>query len=165
MPVDINTYVDPVVRAVFYDEHQRQQQQVRDLLIRNQEAGGSMSAFICGGRTVSLLSEKDLRAYTPRPVVDELHDEALTVVNSMNRLDSDKKKLRQAWSTLLRRCHSTQEVRDLIPDTLAPSVSVVRGIPRDKDMTFLLQESPLVKIPFETFQNVIAYYLANRLIY
>ena len=165
MALNPKEYVDPISRTLFREETERQEIQIRDLVNRNYDEGGSQHAFICAGRTVSLLDEKELRSYFPRPVVQKLHDEAHTLVKAIDRLHRDRRKFEQAFGSVLRRCHTMQDIRDLLPDTLVASISPLNNMTRTRDMAFLIQDNAFLKAPFEGLQDVISYYIANRLIY
>lgn len=161
----LDEFLTPISNAVFRHEKARQDAIAEDLINRNLDAGGSAKAFVCAGRTVSQLSPKELKGYHPRPVVPELHDEALIFVEAANKLDYDKRKLDQYCGSLFRRCRGIQDVRNLLPDMLVAEISVFKAISRTAEPTFLLKENAMLQIPFQGLQDTIGYYLANRLIF
>jgi hypothetical protein len=165
MTLNPKDFTPAIGQYIFNEEEARQESQIRDLVARNYDLGGSRQAFICAGRTVSLLDEKSLRGHFPRPVVNELHDEAHTLVKAIDRMQRDKRKYEQTFNSLLRRCHSMQDVRDLLPDILATKIGGLNNHSRTREMTFLLQDNALLKAPYDALQDVISYYIANRLIY
>lgn len=161
----LDDFIPLLSRAIFHQEQVRQKAIADDLIARNALAGGSASGFIFGGRVVSNLDAKELRTYGVRPVVDELRNEALHYVEIANKLDADAIKLEQYTGSLFRRCSGIQDVRNILPDMVAADIPVISNYPRTDDMNAFVKGYPLLNTPFQGLQNIIGYYLANRLIF
>lgn len=161
----LDDFIPLLSRAVFNEEIARQKAIADDLIARNAQAGGSISGFIFGGRVVSNLTPLERRTRSVQPVVSELHDEALHYVEIANKLDQDVIKLEQYAASLFRRCSGIQDVRNILPDMVAADIPVISGYPRTDDMNAFVKGQPLLNTPFQGLQNIIGYYLANRLIF
>jgi len=165
MPFDPKEFADPIKRAIFLEEDHRLHDSIREMVNRNSEAGGSPNAFICDGLIVTNLSGMALKNLFPLPVADELHDEAYDLVRHIKKRDTDKRKFDQYFLSVSRRCRDLQDVRDLVPDMIASKVPALAGIGRSPNFENIASRDPMVRIPYRGLQDIISYYLANRIIF
>ena len=157
--------LNPVVDALLDDESTRLKGVLHDLLIRNHALGGTQDAFVHGGEVFHLIPRRFLRNVEIKSVHPSLADEAEDLRQKRSNVERDKRRLRQALSVVIPKCRTKQEVRDVLPETLVTSIPDFKGMEREREEGFILNDHPRLKAQYQKAVELALYYQANQLIY
>jgi len=157
--------LQPMVEALMTTEADRLKGQLQTLLKQNVEQGGSKDAYTHRGEVYSLLPRVYLRGTTILPITPSLVPQAEDYRLSLQAVERDTRRIRQALSVVVPRCSSKQEIRDVLPESLAAQIPDFRGMERHHTEGFVLKDMPDHLEQFQEAMNLAISYQANQLIF
>jgi len=140
---------------------------LQNLLNANKAAGKSNLGFLYNGKSYSPYTDTQLQKANIRlkPIHSTLENEAEHYAFLANKLEQDSQYVYQHLSVLLLKCKSKQDVRDALPDAVVEPFAEFSGMTRTRPEGFIVSDNPLLKKQFSVFQDIVRYYISNRLIY
>lgn len=157
--------VDPVCSALMNRETKRLQGVKENLIKDNSSLGGAPEGFLYQGTIYSNAKGPARRAAKLKPIHESLTNRAEDFQFLSNKLEIDRQILRQSLSVVIPKCRTKQDVRDALPETLIEDIPDFRGMQREREEGFLLDENPLLKSQFERAVSIALYYRVNQLIF
>jgi len=165
-------YVDPVmelltqvVDSLLADESTRLDKVLQDLILRNHSLGGHLNAFIHVGEIFHILPRRLFRGEHIPALHLSMAAEAENLKTLCDNIKRDRRRLYQAFSVVLPKCHNKQEVRDVLPETLVAAIPAFRGVERQQEEGFILDAHPVLKEQYQQAVELALSYQANKLIY
>jgi hypothetical protein len=158
-------YTGLFVYEVTHREARRITEMLHSLLTQNKALGGSDYHFEYRGKNYSPYAASVYPTVKVDPIHPSLEEEAEHVALLHDKLNKDEHYLAQHLKVLLLKCRSMQDVRDVLPDILTQPYAGFADRPRTRPEGFLVAQNALLTAQFKTFQDIVRYYISNRLIY
>lgn len=156
--------VEGVIIEMLVEEYTYQDQKLHELVRENQALGGTMNGYRYDGDLYTVTSYKDLRGIAIKDIHPSLAEKARVLVLRKERLKKDETKLRNALSTVLSKCQTLQEMRDVLPDVIANKINQFQSMERVQEMGHVLDTMPHLKTQFENAMDIALRYHAARLL-
>lgn len=162
-------FADPIITALIdtlvAQDRDRIKRTLSRLVERNHAAGNSPIGFLFAGNFHSVY-DKVTQGKAPKKALDPgLNQEGLDYVAALKELELNEQRLKSGLSLLLRPCKDWQDVRDALPDVVRDELAEIRSLPRTRPEGWTLEAFPLQHMQFEMTSNLLAYYIANRMLY
>ena len=157
--------LQPMLHNFLAFEKDRLQGRKKDLVQANAKIGGSDRGCVFRGQVISHLKPHQLRGGPLSPLDPSLASQGEILLNNLKLLEEDEQRMRQAFSVVMSRCTSSQDLRDALPEPLVQEVPELSRMARTRAEGFLLAEHPLLKSQYDRAVMLGLKYAANRLIY
>lgn len=161
----VSELLGPVCSALLARETKRLNAVRVSLIQKNGNIGGSPDGFLYAGKVYTELRGPARHGKIFKPIAKQLEQDAYDLVFLTDRLEADGQILRQSLSVVIPLCRTKQDVRDVLPETLVADIPTFRGIPRQREEGFALNEKPLLKAQYKKAVEIALYYRVNQLIY
>jgi hypothetical protein len=164
MTPEVKQTLGRLVGAIMMQENKRLEQVQTQLIWDNFQTGGSEFGFRFGAHKVSDIGLRHLAHIVLRSLDPSLSERALGMFECIEVVERHTKKLTQAFSIILPRCTTPQDIRDSFPDNFFILCHDLKVIPRNRQEGYLLVLHPSLEKPFKNIAVICDYYEANRLL-
>lgn len=157
--------IHALIKQVILKDVLRLRHQLETLLEANQGLGNSPIGFLFGGRFHSVY-DKTTQAKAPKkPIHPSLITEAQDYVDAERHLQQNVARMQAGLSLLLRPCETWQDVRDALPDVVKDELPELKELSRTRPEGWTLESFPLQRMQLQITCDLLAYHIANRLLY
>lgn len=151
---------DTLTHKLFENEAQRLWNIRYQLVRKNFDIGGSVMGFYFKGILISNSNLKPVDKIDP--VQPDLIPEVTKYLQDESIIKSDRTRIYQGLTLLLRECGSPQDIRDALPDQLASYIEFVKDLPRTREEAYTLRSNPndykqYLKIRDKIFVYLVSY--------
>lgn len=158
-------FIEQLVERIAYLDNDRAKKSLSDLVEKNMLLGGSPVGFLFGGEFHSLSDKGSQRYAAKKHIHPDLVSQAREYIASLKKLSQDKQRLRSGLALLLRPCKDMQDIRDALPDSMAPEIATLDTLPRTRPEGWTVAEQPLQKHQLEKTLELVTFYTINRILY
>lgn len=138
----------------------------RDRLIAENEAKGNPGyGFLYGGEFHSQYPLNQI-ARLPKVILHkDLHEQGREYLQELKEFREDDTKLRQGMiMPITTACQDLQDVRDLLPEIIAPLVPFMAELPRTRPVGFAFTDKPIQAHSFQLISDLLEYHAAVRIL-
>ena len=139
--------------------------QLLNLIEANNALGFSPIGFMFAGEFHSVYDKATQAKAAKKPLHPSLNQEGHDYISQRNQLQTDVRKMQSGLSLLLRPCKDWQDVRDALPDVVKDELHELQVLSRTRPEGWTLEAFPLQRHQLEITLDLLAYYIANRLLY
>lgn len=164
MTPEIKQTLSRLVSAILLQERNRLSRVQTELIEDNHSLGGTEYGFRFGAKKVSDIGLRHLAHIVLKPLDANLYDRAHGMFECEEIVERQEKKLSQAFSMILPKCDTPQDIRDAFPDHYIVLCHDLKVIPRNRQEGYLLVLYPSLENPFKNIAIICDYYEANRLL-
>ena len=164
MTPEIKQTLTQLVKAIMMQENKRLVRVQTELIFDNHKLGGSEFGFRCGARKISNIESRHVAKIPFQPIDSSLSDRAHGMFECEEVMERQEKKLTQAFSVILPKCDTPQDIRDAFPDHFIVLCHDLRVIPRNRQEGYLSVLHSALEKHFKSITLICDYYEANRLL-
>jgi hypothetical protein len=124
-------------------------------------------AFMLDGRPIWNGDAHAARDKAKKPLNDSLLHEARTNQNAITKVNTDKQRITNFFSTLETRCGTFQDFRDALPDMVVEVMThpQIKPLPRTRKPGYVFSSTPIKMKLYEDMCNTMMHYLINRMVF
>jgi hypothetical protein len=157
--------VNILLKALFEREEVFLRKREVSMIDKYTQGGGKPDGFRHMGVIYSLLQSGDkargVYGCLPVGMIPEMDQ----ILAEQATLASDKERIRQALTLVLRSCHTFQDMRDALPNALREYIPGAQRLDRTRPEAFTLKDNPRAYSQYMKLREKIEFYVATRLLY
>lgn len=157
--------VTPLMNSIMINETERMLKEREKLVIKNRDLGGSRHGFYYKGVRYSNEHPLFLKDVILPPVQEEFKPQVQDYLTMMEQLEKDRQFLKQGLGVVLARCKTSQDVRDVLPDSFLHTIPSLNSFQRTRTHSFIFNGDSKLQLQYEKAVEIAEYYTANLLIY
>ncbi|MEQ1950903.1 hypothetical protein [Mesorhizobium sp. CN2-181] len=161
----IGETVVKLIDGLFEVEERQLSKRRTKLIDKNTAAGGNPAGFYFNGEIFAESPISPGLRRSLKPLDPSLLMEAGSIVADRKVINFDKGRVNQLLTMLLKDCHSTQDVRDALPNCMVEFLPGGSNLPRTRPEAFTLADNPLSYKQYMQSREKMDYYVAARLLY
>lgn len=155
--------IDALIEELFSAEKRRLNAELEKIIAANGEAYGSpLDAVIYQGNVHVPLNK---RSVIRRVVHITLNPMMQRYVADKATIDKDKQRIRQMLFRVIDPCETLQDLRDALPNCLAPIIPAIAQLDRTKEEGHTVADDPKAKALWDKIMPKIKMYSSTRLLY
>lgn len=132
---------------------------------RNYALGNPKDGFLYAGRFHSTLEPRAQHKALKKQLHRELHDNGEAYITRSNRFTAERTRVFHGLQIFLKPCRSLQDVRDVLPDSVAMIRPEFAKVPRDKPTGWPFEGKPMAMHQYQDISALLEFYVVNRILY
>ena len=157
-------YADPILNDIFKRENEYLHKEFIDIVKHNARlSDNSVMGFYYKGTSYTATSLKDVRGHI-KPLHLTLVDRFNIYLSDQKTMKADALKIRNGFSKFMRKCPTSQEFRDLLPESLIQSLDCLNSLKRQQPEAWMFKDGSPEKEEYEETVNLAIYYIGRRLL-
>ena len=157
--------VNILLKALFEREEVFLQKRERTMIDKYTQSGGKPDGFRHMGIIYSLLQSGDKARGTYGCLPVSLIPEMDQILAEKAILATDKERIRQALTLVLRDAKTYQDMRDALPNAMREYLPIAKVLERTRPEAYTLKDNPRAYSQYMKLREKIEFYIATRLLY
>lgn len=154
-----------MVQQLVEPERRLLDEQLRGLIEQNYALGMPKEGFLYGGVFHSLIRVQDRAKATKKMLHKDLREEARHYMAAEKLFEQEKTRLHNGLTFMLSPCKNEQDMRDMLPDSMKLVLpQPIASLRRTRPPAWAFETEEMFLGQFKELENVIDYYISNRII-
>lgn len=152
--------------AILDEEKTRLQKLMGEIQDQHSLRHGSRG-FLLDGRVIVNGDTAAVKVRNKKHIDKDLEPEARIIETKRAKLSADEQRLCNFMGTLVPRCHSFQDYRDVLPNLVVDRMDhpQIMALPRTREQGYVFASEPIKMKLFHDASGIMFHYLVNRLVY
>ena len=99
------------------------------------------------------------------PLHQSLVPEMRAILEERQTLERERLQVGQAFTLVLRGCHSFQDIRDALPNGMHELIEGCKMLPRTREEGFTLADNERAQRQYQKLRDKVEFYMASKLLY
>lgn len=157
--------IQTILQALFDREFANLAKREQALITKHTSMGGSADGFRYMGVIYSQLAGRMRSMGNYDRPHESLVPELSAIITERKVLEGDRTRIQQALALVLAGTHTTQEIRDALPNCLQHLVPGLAGLERTREEAYTLVDNPRAYSQYMMIRPKIEFYVAAQLLY
>lgn len=153
-----------LIVALIAGEQKRHDAWRDELITKNRQLGGSADGFLYGGTFHTHLHYGAIREATKKMVHLSLRPEVQVYMASLRTMKDEEKRLSHGLHWIFNFCQTTQDCRDMIPNSTSALSPQLSRLERTRPLGCLIKPESLDQMQYENILDMLETYAAHALI-